>query len=366
MEVSPARLMVYKLLIHGAEDGRPLIAASIAKVLDRSKPTISKHIAALERAGYVKPITGLKSSILYVKGPLGDILDERLRGGANSSCELAQGGGPNVHYCGKPNKSPRKPLPVPTGEAHINGVIVFPVLRQGDLHHALDVRDKAGARSVRIFDREPTRWGGVTYYQGRVPIDEGTVKVQFWDIDSPTLHVWPLPELIVRSTVREAKPRLLDAAKRVTAILSKWGGWRFGEPELISNEPGKEGIHYATNDPLIVKHLTPGYQPPADSGYRTDGTPGPVALECDDPDSAEAMLGYLTAARELRTDHKRLDQRQRQLEGQIVQVRTENLEMILELHQDNNQILRSARERHRIEQMAREGRQDDDGAVMYS
>jgi len=306
MEVSPTRLMVYKLLIHGAEDGRPLIAASIAKVLDRSKPTISKHIAALERAGYVKPIAGLKSSILYVKGPLGDILDERLLGGANSSCELAQGGGPNAHYCGKQDKTPSKPLPVPTGEAHINGVIVFPVLEQGDLFHPLKVRDCEGERQLKVFDREPTRWGGVTYYKGRVQLDEGEVKVQYWDINEPTLHVWPLPELIVRSTVREAKPRLLEAARRVTSILSKWGGWRFGEPELISHEPGKEGIHYATNDPLIVKHLTPGYQPPADSGYRIDGTPGPVALECDDPDSAEAMLGYLTATRELRRDQDAL------------------------------------------------------------
>ncbi len=356
------------MLIYGAEDGRPLIAASVAKALDRTEPTISRHIAALKRAGYIKPIKGMTSAILYMKGPLGDILDERLKGGANSSYDLAQGGGPNAHYCGKQDNTPSKPLPVPTGEAHIDGVVIFPVLRQGDLHHPLDVRDDHGARSVKIFDREPTHWGGVTYYKGWVPIEEGgtKIKVQFWDINEPTLHVWPLPELIVRSTVREAKPRLLEAAARVTHILSKWGGWRFGEPELISNEPGKEGIHYASNDPLIVKHLTPGYQPPADSGYRVDGTPGPVALECDDPDSAEAMLGYLTATRELKTDQKDLGQRQRQLEGQIAQVRTENLEMILELHQDNNQILHSTRERHRIEELERENRQDDNGTVMYS
>lgn len=306
LQVSPTRLAVYKLLIYGAEDGRPLIAARVAQALGKSEPTISRHIGALKRAGYIRPIKGMESSILYVKGPLGDILDERLRGEANSGYELAQGGGPNAHYCGKQDKTPSKPLPVPTGEAHINGVVVFPVLEQGDLHHPLKVRDHEGERSVTIFDREPTHWGGVTYYKGWVPIDDARVKVQFWDIHEPTLHVWPLPELIVRSTVREAKPRLLEAARRVTSILSKWGGWRFGEPELISHEPGKEGIHYATNDPLIVKHLTPGYQPPADSGYRIDGTPGPVALECDDPDSAEAMLGYLTATRELRRDQDAL------------------------------------------------------------
>lgn len=315
LQVSPTRLAVYKLLIYGAEDGRPLIAANVAKVLSKSEPTISRHIGALKRAGYIRPIKGMESAILYVKGPLGDILDERLRGGANPTYDLAQGGGPNPHYCTKQDKTTAKPLPVPTGEAHIDGVVVFPVLEQGDLHHPLQVRDCEGERSVKIFDRKPTHWGGVTYYKGRVQLDEGEVNVQFWDINEPTLHVWPLPELIVRSTVREAKPRLLEAARRVTAILSKWGGWRFGEPELISNEPGKEGIHYATNDPLIVKHLTPGYQPPAESGYRTDGTPGPVALECDDPDSAEAMLGYLTATRELRRDQQDLASRLDEMES---------------------------------------------------
>lgn len=360
MEVSPTRLAVYKLLIYGGEDGRPLIAASVAKALGRTEPTISRHIAALKRAGYIRPIKGMESAILYVKGPLGDILDERLKGDANPTYGLAQGRGPNAHYCDEQDKKPRNPLPVPTGEVHLKGRVIFPVLRQGDLFHPIPVQDGRGTRSVKIFERTPVHWGGVTYYQGLVPIDGTTVKVQFWDTDKPALHVWPLPELIVRSTVREADPRLTEAARRVTNFLSKHGGWRFGEPELIGD------IHYATNDPLIVQHITPGYQPPADSGYRVDGTPGPVALECDDPDSAEAMLGYLTATRELRADQKGLGQRQRQLEGQIAQVRTENLEMILELHQDNNHILRSTRERHRIEELERDSRHDDDGTVMYS
>lgn len=354
-------MTVYRLLIHGGEDGKPLIAASIAKELELSEPTISRHISALTLAGYVKPFKGMKTSILYTRGPLADILDERLRGGTNSGYGLAQGGGPNPHYCTSQDKKPSKPLPVPVGEAHIDGVIVFPVTRQGDLENPLKVRD----RSVKIFERTPVRWGGVTYYQGRVPTDDGVVKVQFWDINEPTLHVWPLPELIVAGTVYQARERLLEAARRVTAILSKWGGWRFGEPELISNEKGKEGIHYATNDDLITRHLEPGYQPPADSGYRVDGSPPPKALECDDPASAEAMLGYLTATRELRAGQQDLGQRQRQLEGEIAQVRTENLEMILEIHQDTNQILRSTRERHRAEELARESRQDD-GTVMYS
>ncbi len=305
--VTAPRLMVYKLAIYGGKDRVPLIAASIAKELGITPPTVHGHLKALALAGYIKPIGGAKYAVLYTRGKWADLLDEQLRGGPN----ISSGGGPNHQNCCSVNKNP---LPVPVGESHIDGRFVFPVLHEGG--HHIKVREDQGVRSIEIFSRKPVKWdNGVEYYSGLVPMDDGEVRVQFWDTKSPQLHVWPLPVPIVASTAYDAKARLQEAAERVTAILSKWGGWRFGPPEFISNEPGKEGIHYATNDPLVMQRLSPGFVPEAETGYRVDGTPPPRSLECDDPASAEAMLGYIIATRELRAGQKDLGRRLQVIEG---------------------------------------------------
>ena len=241
--------------------------------------------------GYIEPIKGTKRPVLYKKGQNSAILDEVLVKGLVKG---DNGGGLNYPQ----NPTPPLNYAIPTGEAHINGRYIFPVIRVGDLC-PLKVGTGSEKRTVEIFERVPVQLKAVRYFRGKVQLDSGhAVTVQYWETNEPSLHVWPDPVQITAGTIGEAPEVLEERAVQVTYVLSKWGGWRFGPPRFSAND--EHGIHYAIPDPLIMSNFPPGYRPDKESGFWVDGTPGPRSCETGDPAKAQAVLDFHGRTMELR------------------------------------------------------------------
>lgn len=317
VRISAPRLRVYTMLVDGGKDGRPLCPASIIKELGKGHSTIYDHVAALEREKYIRPIRGTSSPTLYERGDNSPILDELLKARDSGVSGVPPDGGRDAHYCSPENNNAPETVHIPTGEAHVNGRYIFPVLHEGG-HHIMLPDDGGEKRDVVIFGPDPVNLNsGVRYYKGRVPLGDGTaLKVHYYDQGTPALHVWPDPVATVASTVATAPDRLQERAAEATAIMSKYGGWRFGDPEFRG-----EGIHYATNDPAIMGNFPEDFVPASDSGYWRDHTPPPDSVETKSKERAQAVLDFHGATRELRAGQKSLDLRivelRHQLEGLV-------------------------------------------------
>lgn len=306
LRISPTRIKVYRLLVDGGEDRRPLCPSSIADVLHRGRSTVYDHVEALRLAGYVRPIRGTSNPALYERGANAALLDEilkaRVSGVSGAVSGVPSDGGRDVQYCSPGNNNARI-VQVPTGEAHVNGRFIFPVLREGD--HTLKVRENGEWRTIPVFGKDPINLrSGVRYYKGRVTLGDGTtLKVHYYDQGHPALHVWPDPVATTAGTVETAPERLQERAAEAVAVLGRCGGWRFGEPAFIGE------THYATNDQAILGNFPEGFRPADGSSWWMDKTPPPLAVETKDQKQAQAVLDFYGRTNSLAAGQKQLDQR---------------------------------------------------------
>ena len=318
LNLHPTALKVYSLLIYGKGDGKKMIAARVAEELGISKVAVGNHIATLSR-GYIRRIT--KNPAIYEKGENAAILDELVNSGVNPP----HGRGSIEQYCGKPDIN--APLAVPTGETHICGRYIFPVLHQGGM--SIKIKDATGERNIQVFDKEPKKLkNGVEYYPGSLPLDDEEVNLQFWDTTEPKLHVWPKPVMNTASTILTSKERLLEKAERAANVLMKFGMWRLGQPTFVPNEKDGDGFHYATNDPLIMGNFPTDFQPAKESGYYIDGTPGPQALETHSMNKGQAVLDFYGATKRLESGQSSILSKLTELDNRTAMLIgiTENLE----------------------------------------
>lgn len=259
----------------------------------------------------------MKYAVLYCRGPRAAILDEAIlilkSGAVGAPLPTSPDGVRDAQNCSPADKN--FSVYVPEGETHVDGRFIFPVLRIGDLE-PFKVKDDEGERILQVFDPKPAKMNsGVTYYKGRIPMDDAIIKVHFYDTAEPALHVWPKPMATVASTVLQSRELMAERAAQATVVLSKFAGWRFGEPEFIGD------FHYATNDPAIMANFPPDFKPAADSGYWRDHTPGPDSIETKNEKKGQAVLDFQRTSNELRAGQKSLDLRivelRHQLEGLV-------------------------------------------------
>jgi hypothetical protein len=375
IRLHPTRRRVYELLVDGAAPGAGLAPTSIIDLMNAegkiSEQRVYQIIREMRGEGYVRKIPGTS---LYTRGRDAAVLDDLIEQQSKQQVNTSHGGGPIAHYPSKEdNIGPKTQIfetYVPTAETHICGIFIYPVLRVGEVLEQYRVRDPdtREVSEVRVFKEEPKLLNnGVAYFQGIVPLDDRDVKVQYWQGPAITsMHIWPRPVRLLPGRAAESREELAEAAQRVANWLGRFGGWKFGQPSFVPNEKGEDaGYHYATNDKVIMDQLPLDFQPAAETGWRIDSTPGPRALETNSEENINALLNVGPITRELRAGQKDLGQRQQLLAEQIEQVRTQNLEMILEIHQDHNMILRSALEGGRIRDIERDTRQEANGTVMY-
>lgn len=316
-KVSAPRLMIYRLLVDGLGQGTGISAPSvhetlIAKGMKISRKRVYEHVNALKQSGYIKQIRGTNSPALYERGKYAAVLDELAKATCHPRDNPPNGGGRNVQNCCNPDKYPPNVSPIevyiPSGEAHVDGRYVFPVMRVGELYEPFRVRDDTGEVSMMtVWESEPKKLeNGVIFYCGVVPI-LGGIKIQFWQgPEKQSLHIWPTPVELVPGRVRDAPEDLAAKAQDVANWLGRFGGWRLGDPEFIPNK-GK-GIHYACNDPAIMGNFPLDFKGAIDSHNWVDSTPPPRAYETDEAERMDAVIGFAAITRDIKQTQAALAQ----------------------------------------------------------
>jgi len=315
IRLHPTRRRVYELLVDGAAPGAGLAPSSIIDLMNKegkiSKQRVYQIIRELAKDGFVRPIEG---SSLYTRGRNAGLLDDLIREGVNTGVNTSIGGGPNVEYPSKEDKNGPKPQVletfIPTAEAHVNGRYIFPVLKVGELYEPFRVRDPDTGEISEcvVWNPEPTRLKGVTYYTGRVPI-HGGMTIQYWQgAVERSLHVWPTPVALLPGHVHEAEGGLAAKAQDVANWLSKYGGWRLGVPRYSSNEGEEGGIHYACNDPAIVGNGPEGIKGFITADTWIDSTPPPRAVETTDAERMDAMINFAAITKDLKQSQQAIRQ----------------------------------------------------------
>jgi len=315
IRLHPTRRRVYELLVDGAAPGAGLAPSSIIDLMNKegkiSKQRVYQIIRELAKDGFVRPIEG---SSLYTRGRNAGLLDDLIREGVNTGVNTSIGGGPNVEYPSKEDKNGPKPQVletfIPTAEAHVNGRYIFPVLKVGELYEPFRVRDPDTGEISEcvVWNPEPTRLKGVTYYTGRVPI-HGGMTIQYWQgAVERSLHVWPTPVALLPGHVHEAEGGLAAKAQDVANWLSKYGGWRLGVPRYSSNEGEEGGIHYACNDPAIVGNVPEGIKGFITADTWIDSTPPPRAVETTDAERMDAMINFAAITKDLKQSQQAIRQ----------------------------------------------------------
>lgn len=314
IRLHPTRRRVYELLVDGAAPGAGLAPSSIIDLMNKegkiSKQRVYQIIRELAKDGFVRPIEG---SSLYTRGRNAGLLDDLIREGVNTGVNTSIGGGPNVEYPSKEdNNGPKTQILetfVPTAEAHVNGRYIYPVLRVGELYEPFRVRDPDTGEISEcvVWDPEPTRLKGVTYYTGRVPI-HGGMTIQYWQgAVERSLHVWPTPVALLPGHVHEAEGDLAAKAQDAANWLGRYGGWRLGVPRFSSNEDGP-GIHYACNDPAVVGNVPEGIKGFITADTWIDSTPPPRAVETTDAERMDAMINFAAITKDLKQSQQAIRQ----------------------------------------------------------
>ena len=314
IRLHPTRRRVYELLVDGAAPGAGLAPSSIIDLMNKegkiTKQRVYQIIRELAKDGFVRPIEG---SSLYTRGRNAGLLDDLIREGVNTGVNTSNGGGPNVEYPSKEdNNGPKTQVLetfVPTAEAHVNGRYIYPVLRVGELYEPFRVRDPDTGEISEcvVWNPEPTRLKGVTYYTGRVPI-HGGMTIQYWQgAVEQSLHIWTAPVTLLPGRVHEAEGDLAAMAQDAANWLGRFGGWRLGVPRFSSNEDGP-GIHYACNDPAIVGNVPEGIKGYISADTWIDSTPPPRAVETTDAERMDAMINFAAITKDLKQSQQAIRQ----------------------------------------------------------
>lgn len=333
IRLHPTRRRVYELLVDGVAPGAGLAPSSIIDLMNKegkiTKQRVYQIIRELAKDGFVRPIDG---SSLYTRGRNAGLLDDLIREGVNTGVNTSNGGGPNVEYPSKEdNNGPKTQVLetfVPTAEAHVNGRYIYPVLRVGELYEPFRVRDPDTGEISEcvVWDPEPTRLKGVTYYTGRVPI-HGGMTIQYWQgAVEQSLHIWTAPVTLLPGRVHEAEGDLAAKAQDAANWLGRFGGWRLGVPRFSSNEDGP-GIHYACNDPAVVGNVPEGIKGFIGADTWIDSTPPPRAVETTDAERMDAMINYAAITRDLKQGQQAIGQSVAALEAAIERRQMEVLQL---------------------------------------
>lgn len=265
---SLTRMKVYLLLVDPEEGG--CAQAKICEKLAISKSTVSYHTKGLEAEGFVKPVKGAKSPILYTKGPHSNTLDRVILDLGVRTNAGSVGASPSSNKFEPPLNTPpvKPPLNTPSSPSalniiepvrvHLNGGVSFPVEKIGDLQELLIKESGRDSRSIKLFDPRPLitadKGRGAVCWQGKIGFRGKEVKLHFWQGKMKnTLIVWPGEWNEVAANLPEedgsAEAVFQSMAQDIANVLSKHGGWRFGLPELTGS------VEYASKDERILSQI---------------------------------------------------------------------------------------------------------------
>ena len=295
------RLAVYKLIVDGLGPNVGMCVTSIAQKLVISKQAIDKHAKSRERDGIISRMPGALSPVLYKRGPRSNTLDVIIinqestihDGNVSVNHDRLTDDAPSADAIPDPSPPISEPA---TCRVHINGRVIFQVLRQGDMGAIRIPRPDDRELKVRIFESDPyLDQNGVQMWKGSIPYDGGQVSVQYLEsAKRKILYVWPPQCELVPEQFKQA-PEIMEArAQEAVNILQKYGGWKLG----LLQFQGK--IEYASTDERFLAMFPADGKISSGSSLWIDRSMGTPEGETDDPQVAYDIHAYAKATKEIR------------------------------------------------------------------
>lgn len=267
-------LQLLKLLL----SGRSTRAA--ARDLGLSTRSAYNMAEKLVYFGFIRPIPGTKSPVVYEKGDLDYSFIE-------GRCKLGQGAtkctpSPLRETHPAPDAvrgvSTEKECPDGFVEAHVNGSMSFTIVKVG----TFDDPQIPGTGYVGFWKRKEVVLNGSVNRYGSININGQEVGLTYrkGSRGSETFSFAPKRIFLDPKEFRsedEAKELFIDRALKVAAIL-KNTGWLLVDPKFDGNST----FEYAIRNSPLVQFLPKGHE--KDNDIIMDGSPGCPEIEMTDPD----------------------------------------------------------------------------------
>lgn len=263
--------------------------------LECGRSSVYDYAKDLVGEGYLKRIPGSRSPQLYERGPKANILDSAI-----SELGFRFDGGTV-----KPPQSPEqvntpKFVTVATSRTHINGRVMFEVIRQGDMSRLkVPIGPSGDGKFVYLplFPEKPVDLAnGVREYRTRVPWNGKQVAVHYIESDkgASSLHIWPYEkELTAEELTQDTEQLFTEEAQRIVNSFSKYGAWQFG----LVNFKGE--IHHASDDPAILSQFADDVRNIPGTPFWIDNSHGHREIETKDPESMQMLLNFKTHVKRL-------------------------------------------------------------------
>ena len=230
--------------------------------------------------GFIRPIPGTKSPVVYEKGDLDYSFIE-------GRCKLGQGAtkgalSPIREIRPAPDSvrgvSTEKECPEGFVEAHVNGSMSFTIVKVG----SFDDPSVPGIGYVGFWKRRETVLNGSVNRYGSVNINGQDVGITYrkGSRGSETFALAPRRIFLDPKEFRsedEAKELFIDRALKVATIL-KNTGWILTDPKFDGNST----FEYAIRNSPLVQFLPHGHE--KDNDIIMDGSPGCPEAEMTNPD----------------------------------------------------------------------------------
>lgn len=235
--------------------------------------------------GFIRPIPGTKSPVVYEKGDLDYSFIE-------GRCKLGQGaakGAPSPPREIRPAPDPVKGVSTdpecPEGfvEAHVNGSMSFTIVKVG----TFDDPRIPGIGYVGFWKRKETVLNGSVNRYGSISINGQDVGLTYrkGSRGSETFALAPKRIFLDPKEFRseeEAKELFIDRALKVATILTNTG-WMLTDPKFDGNST----FEYAIRNSPLTQFLEKGHE--KDNDIIMDGSPGCPEAEMTDPDCWEKV-----------------------------------------------------------------------------
>lgn len=272
-------LRFLKLLLEGTSTRK---ASRVLKIPERTAYNIAEKLVHL---GYITPVPGTESPVLYEKGDLDYCFIE-------GKCKLGEGATNYTPSLSRTYRSAPDPIkgvcadkncPENYVEAHINGAMSCTVEAVG----TFDDPQIPGIGYVGYWERKMKRTNGADNQYGSITIDHQAVKFGFrkGDRGSLTFSFYPARIYVDPMEFRsqfEIKELFTDRILKVTNILKKTG-WVLTNPVF----DGDSTHEYAMQNSPLTQFLPHGHE--KDNDIIVDGSPGCPEAEITNPDSWEKV-----------------------------------------------------------------------------
>lgn len=279
---SRVRLQIYRLAVDGLGPSSGLCQSQIAGRLEMSRENVRYHINALKREGFILEIPGTKRPQFYRRGPQSNILDKvcvqadvKIDGGTvdvkSESPDLCQ------------NSSTPVKSEVTTARTHINGRVVFEVLKKGDMHGII-IKDGQERRETPLFPKDPYLDNrGVKKWRCQVPFDGFKVSMEYTETSAVSrLTVWPPQIMLVPEQFPDAERIMITRAQQAVNLLAKHGHWQFGLVQFDGN------IEFASTDDRLLSQIPEDMKRYGNSPITVDRSEGPREIEATGSNSVQA------------------------------------------------------------------------------